>query len=53
MTDRVAAGEYGFKSGKGFYSYESEEEKKEIVANFQKRLMIQLVASKKYVDHKK
>ncbi|MBQ4649720.1 MAG: 3-hydroxyacyl-CoA dehydrogenase family protein [Firmicutes bacterium] len=53
MTDRVAAGEYGFKSGKGFYSYESEEEKKEIIANFQKRLMIQLVASKKYVDHKK
>jgi 3-hydroxybutyryl-CoA dehydrogenase len=53
MTDRVAAGEYGFKSGKGFYSYESEDEKKEIVANFQKRLMIQLVASKKYVDHKK
>ena len=47
MREKVENGNLGIKTGEGFYSYS--EGKRDTVRNaFNKRLLVQLVASEKY-----
>lgn len=48
LRDKVEAGEYGVKTGKGFFDYNTPEKKEQVVKEFHKRLMIQLVACENY-----
>ena len=48
LRDKVKEGKYGVKNGEGFFIYDTPEKKEEVVRNFQKRLMVQLIASQKY-----
>lgn len=47
MQKLVAAGHYGAKTGKGFFEY-PEEKREKVQAEFNRRLITQLKASKKY-----
>lgn len=47
MGDHVEAGEYGYKTGKGFFEY-PEETKQQMLEDFNRRLIIQLKASRNY-----
>lgn len=47
LKDKVRAGKLGIKTGEGFLSYPDQEKRDEVVKNFHKRLMMQLMVSKK------
>lgn len=47
LRQKVAEGKLGLKSGQGFFAY-TDESKKEKLKDFNKRLIIQLKASKNY-----
>lgn len=48
LRNKVNAGKLGVKSGEGFFIYNTPEKKEEVVRNFQKRLIVQLIASENY-----
>ena len=47
MKDLVEAGNYGYKTGKGFYEY-PDESKEQVLNHFNRRLIKQLKTSRNY-----